>query len=63
MLRTQVIWWVETKGKTLEEMEIIFYGEKHSDVPDLAELGSGTATLEAIQGGVEQEIIGHVEDK
>lgn len=27
--------WVETKGKTLEEIDILFDGVKHSDVPDL----------------------------
>lgn len=27
--------WVETKGHTLEEIDAIFDGEKHSDVPDL----------------------------
>lgn len=26
----QVIFWVETKGKTLEEIDAIFEGEKHS---------------------------------
>jgi MFS-type transporter involved in bile tolerance (Atg22 family) len=29
-------YWVETKGRTLEEMDELFDGEKHSDVPDLA---------------------------
>ncbi|KAF2657228.1 hexose transporter [Lophiostoma macrostomum CBS 122681] len=31
-------YWVETKGKTLEEIDILFDGEKHSDVPNLGEL-------------------------
>lgn len=31
-----VLWyWVETRGLTLEEVDKIFDGEKHSDVPDL----------------------------
>ncbi|KEF62388.1 uncharacterized protein A1O9_00360 [Exophiala aquamarina CBS 119918] len=31
-----VIWyWVETRGLTLEEVDKVFEGEKHSDVPDL----------------------------
>lgn len=30
--------WVETKGKTLEEIDEVFDGFKHSDVPDLDEL-------------------------
>lgn len=29
---------VETKGKTLEEIDAIFDGQKHSDVPDLEDL-------------------------
>lgn len=31
----QAIYWVETKGKTLEEIDAIFEGEKHSTVPDV----------------------------
>ncbi|KAI1440181.1 hexose transporter [Annulohypoxylon stygium] len=30
--------WVETRGKTLEEISEIFDGEKHSSVPDLSDL-------------------------
>lgn len=31
-----VLWyWVETRGLTLEEVDKIFDGEKHSDVPDI----------------------------
>lgn len=30
--------WVETKGKTLEEISEIFDGEKHSDTPNLSDL-------------------------
>ncbi|KAJ3521558.1 hypothetical protein NM208_g13237 [Fusarium decemcellulare] len=30
--------WVETKGKTLEEIDVLFDGVKHSDVPDLNEV-------------------------
>ena len=35
--------WVETKGKTLEEIDAIFEGEKHSDVPDLGIVIEGKA--------------------
>ena len=28
--------WVETKGKTLEEIDELFDGQKHSNAPDLA---------------------------
>lgn len=30
-----LFFWVETKGKTLEEIDELFDGEKHSDVPDI----------------------------
>lgn len=30
-----LILWGETKGKSLEEIDEIFEGKKHSDVPDL----------------------------
>ncbi|KAL0261101.1 Solute carrier 2, facilitated glucose transporter member 1 [Diplodia seriata] len=30
--------WVETKGKTLEEIDAIFDGHKHSDVPDVEQI-------------------------
>lgn len=37
------IWfyWVETKGKTLEEIDAAFEGEKHSDAPDVSQVESG----------------------
>lgn len=41
MLLYVVFFWVETRGKTLEEVDEIFDGVKHSMVPDLAELKSG----------------------
>lgn len=33
--------WVETRGKTLEEIDVLFEGEKHSDVPDLGAVLEG----------------------
>ena len=30
-----LFFWFETKGKSLEETDELFDGEKHSDVPDL----------------------------
>lgn len=46
----QVVYWVETKGKTLEEIDAIFEGEKHSSVPDVEDVrhGQKTITVEAI---------------
>ncbi|KAK6610258.1 hexose transporter [Botrytis cinerea] len=37
VLEVGLIWkyWVETKGKTLEEIDELFEGTKHSDAPDL----------------------------
>lgn len=38
-------YWVETKGHTLEEIDAIFDGEKHSDVPDLDIVARGKADI------------------
>lgn len=48
---TQVVYWVETKGKTLEEIDAIFEGQKHSAVPDVEEVRQGekTISLEAVE--------------
>ncbi|CAK7238137.1 hypothetical protein SEUCBS140593_010363 [Sporothrix eucalyptigena] len=37
--------WVETKGKTLEEIDELFDGVKHSDVPDLVHLDDKSAAV------------------
>lgn len=37
----QAYYWVETKGKTLEEIDALFEGEKHSDVPDVEDIRKG----------------------
>lgn len=39
------VFWVETKGKTLEELDVIFEGEKHSDAPELALVYRGEASV------------------
>ncbi|RFU27656.1 hypothetical protein B7463_g8683, partial [Scytalidium lignicola] len=36
-----LLYWVETKGKTLEEVDELIDGEKHSDVPDLEVIMAG----------------------
>lgn len=36
-------YWVETKGTSLEEVDRIIDGEKHSDVPDLGMIVKGKA--------------------
>ncbi|KAL7619702.1 hypothetical protein AAE478_010244 [Parahypoxylon ruwenzoriense] len=38
--------WVETKGKTLEEIDAIFEGEKHSSVPSVEQVRLGKATID-----------------
>ncbi|OAA62434.1 General substrate transporter [Niveomyces insectorum RCEF 264] len=40
------IYWVETKGKTLEEIDAIFEGQKHSDVPDVEDVRRGEKTID-----------------
>ncbi|KAJ5371528.1 Lactose permease [Penicillium cataractarum] len=39
-------YWVETKGKTLEEIDALFEGEKHSSVPDIEVLRRGEKVLD-----------------
>lgn len=41
----QVTYWVETKGKTIEEVDAIFEGEKHSSVPDVEAVRHGEKTV------------------
>ncbi|KAI1130617.1 putative hexose carrier protein [Nemania abortiva] len=48
------IFWVETKGKTLEEIDAIFEGHKHSAVPDVEDVYRGDKKLE---GGVSGQYI------
>lgn len=42
--------WVETKGKTLEEMDAIFDGEKHTEAPNIAEVEHGAKPIFVIEG-------------
>jgi DNA-binding transcriptional MerR regulator len=35
---TQALYWVETKGLTLEEIDAIFDHQKHSDVPNIEQM-------------------------
>ena len=37
---------METKGRTLEEIDAIFEGEKHSSVPDVETVRTGQATID-----------------
>ncbi|KAJ5813409.1 uncharacterized protein N7503_000159 [Penicillium pulvis] len=39
-------YWVETKGKTLEEIDELFEGEKHSSVPDIEKIRRGQKEID-----------------
>jgi hypothetical protein len=52
-------WWVKTKGKTLEEIDALFEGEKHSSVPDVEMVRKGREQIDA--KAVEQDISIEVE--
>lgn len=45
---------METKGKTLEEIDALFEGEKHSDVPDVEAVRTGKAKIDVV--AFEQEL-------
>jgi hypothetical protein len=48
----QWYYWVETKGKTLEEIDAIFEGEKHSSGPDVEDVLQGKVQI--VTTGVEE---------
>lgn len=50
---------METKGKTLEEIDALFEGEKHSSVPDIELVRQGKAEFDV--QAVEQQLEGRVE--
>lgn len=41
---------METKGKTLEEIDAIFEGEKHSSVPDVEAVRTGKEEIDGVIG-------------
>jgi hypothetical protein len=46
MILSQVLFWVETKGKTLEEIDAIFDGgRQRSNAPDVEEVRRGKKTI------------------
>lgn len=47
------IYWVETKGKTLEEIDVLFDKVKHSDGPDVQAVVNSGAKSNLILNGVE----------
>ncbi|KAI0107410.1 putative hexose carrier protein [Hypoxylon sp. NC0597] len=48
------VFWVETKGRTLEEIDAIFEGEKHSSVPDVEQVRTGQVKLDV--NAIEQQL-------
>ncbi|KAK7757395.1 hypothetical protein SLS62_000407 [Diatrype stigma] len=53
-------YWVETKGRTLEEIDALFEGEKHSSVPDVERVRQGIETVDvgAIERQLETDVAG-----
>ena len=52
----QAVFWVETKGLTLEEVDAIFEGSKHSSVPDVERVRKGTEQIDMNPyGGVDHK--------
>lgn len=49
VLEVVFIWfyWVETKGKSLEEIDEVLEGRKHSEVPDLEQVARGAEVGES----------------
>ena len=53
-----VLWWVETKGKTLEEIDELIEGSKHSNVPDLDQIIRGNEKYladAAVNDGIDEK--------
>jgi hypothetical protein len=50
--------WVETKGKTLEEIDALIDGIKHSDVPDLEKVLKGQEIVDEtlLRGKIHSEV-------
>ena len=63
------MFWVETKGLTLEEVDAIFDGAKHSSVPDVeaVRLGKEQIDVNAMDfnqyGGTDGKGTGYVDNK
>lgn len=56
-MHKQAVFWVETKGKTLEEIDAIFEGHKHSSVPDVELVRKGEAMVDVklVEGEMRHE--------
>jgi hypothetical protein len=58
-LHDQAIFWIETKGKSLEEIDALFEGQKHSSVPDVEKVRLGVETIDVSK--VEHQIQADIE--
>ncbi|KAI1249684.1 hypothetical protein MGN70_009297 [Eutypa lata] len=54
-------YWVETKGRTLEEIDALFEGEKHSSVPDVEQVRQGKERVDV--GAIERQLEAEVTTK
>ncbi|CAL5872779.1 uncharacterized protein PFLUO_LOCUS7048 [Penicillium psychrofluorescens] len=52
-------YWVETKGKTLEEIDALFEGEKHSSVPDIERIRNGDKQIDTTI--IEEQLIAELD--
>ena len=60
-----VVYWVETKGRSLEEIDALFDGQVHSSVTDIEKVRKGETELDlknmeheitnVIEGGIKKE--------
>ena len=50
------VYWVETKGLTLEEIDKVLDGEKHSQVPDLEDYMKGKVDAGHVLTGIELSV-------
>lgn len=41
-----IFFWVETRGRSLEEIDVLMDGIKHADVPDVYDVMTGKVTIE-----------------
>lgn len=54
------IFWVETKGKTLEELDEVLDGVKHTDVPDLEKIYQGKESVgDDVAAAIQTKGVGH----
>lgn len=58
----QAVYWVETKGKTLEEIDALFEDRTHSTITNVEDIRTGRATIDVDKAEIELHSA-HVADK